>query len=137
MCVCRSIKPFDIAELPTHLKGCSTAKQKENFRECAQMAVEAARLSRRATASVAKKQSRELVNYHVKNAVLFTPKLATYWLQHPAIVQASKRLSCNISCCPFETTDVDRDPSAPPSLPPTLLKIGKTCRDSCGRTFHR
>lgn len=47
VCVCRSIKPFDVAELPTHLKGCSTAKRKENFKECAQMAVEATGLSRR------------------------------------------------------------------------------------------
>lgn len=44
--VCRSIKPFDVAELPTHLKGCSTPKKKEDYKEDVQRGVEASRLSR-------------------------------------------------------------------------------------------
>lgn len=54
VCVCgcasvsifRSIKPFDVAELPIHLKMVPTAKQKENFKEDVQAAVEASRLSK-------------------------------------------------------------------------------------------
>lgn len=46
--MCRGIKPFDVAELPNHIKLCNGAKKKETFKESVQEANEAAMLSRRA-----------------------------------------------------------------------------------------
>ncbi|CAM9424676.1 unnamed protein product, partial [Hapterophycus canaliculatus] len=43
----KSIKPFDAAELPNHLKLCNGAKKKETYKESVQAANEASLLSRR------------------------------------------------------------------------------------------
>lgn len=44
---CRSITPFDEAELPASLNSCNTPKKKETLKADAQEAIEASYLSRR------------------------------------------------------------------------------------------
>lgn len=49
---CRSITPFDEAELPTSLNSCNTPKKKETLKADAQEAIEASYLTRRVQAAV-------------------------------------------------------------------------------------
>ena len=49
---CRSITPFDEAELPTSLNSCNTPKKKETLKADAQEAIEASYLTRRVRTAV-------------------------------------------------------------------------------------